>query len=284
MLQNFRMKAVEQGTVVFKVMSFYVITVSMIVAHIFFIWLSTKISLFPGQEVLHSIVSTCAQIIAGLYGITMAGYTFFLSRMDALMASDTTLDYIVASVKRRFKYLIWFITLNVLMVLFISIFLMYCHVPTASSHAFFYRLFCNEFVLSLAFSIILILYYSILVVDPNCLEKEAAKLKKKLSRPIGLPGNTAEFVALYDRIETKCNSLLPASVLSQIHENKGKRFEFTIELFSRQNILPAPLIHDLNRIHRYYECVVNCSPMTVTKEMCLLAKHTLALLEQKMLP
>lgn len=58
------------------------------------------------------VVSTCAQIIAGLYGITMAGYTFFLSRIDALIASDATLDYIVASIKRQFKSLIWYITMN----------------------------------------------------------------------------------------------------------------------------------------------------------------------------
>ena len=67
-----------------------------------------------------SIVSTCAQIIAGLYGITTAGYTFFLSRIDALMASDKTLDYIVISIKNRFKHLIWYITFSVMMTLMFS--------------------------------------------------------------------------------------------------------------------------------------------------------------------
>lgn len=278
--KRFQEDTAKHGGFAFKIMSFHTITVITVVSHVLAIWLSTKISIFPGADVFQSIVSTCAQIIAGLYGITMAGYTFFLSRIDALMASDATLDYIVSSVKRRFKYLIWYITFNVLMALFISIFLMYCPVPTESDHAFYYRLFCNEFVLSLGFSIVLILYYSILVIDPNCLEKEAAKLKKKLSRPIGSAGNTAEFIALYDRIEAHCNHMLPASVLNQIHENKGKRFEYTIELLFEQNIMAAPLVHDLKRIHRYYECVVNCTPMTVTQEMCLLAKRVLTFLEQ----
>lgn len=278
--KRFQEDTAKHGGFAFKIMSFHTITVITVVSHVLAIWLSTKISIFPGADVFQSIVSTCAQIIAGLYGITMAGYTFFLSRIDALMASDATLDYIVSSVKRRFKYLIWYITFNVLMTLFISIFLMYCPVPTESDHAFYYRLFCNEFVLSLGFSIVLILYYSILVIDPNCMEKEAAKLKKKFSRPIGPAGNTAEFIALYDRIEAHCNQMLPASVLNQIHENKGKRFEYTIELLFEQNILAAPLVHDLKRIHRYYECVVNCTPMTVTQEMCLLAKRVLTFLEQ----
>ena len=124
-----------------------------------------------------NIVGTFAEIIAGLYGITMAGYTFFLSRMDGLTTTDTTLDFIVDSVKKRFKKLVWYITANVIMVLFTSIVLMYSPIPTTDRHLFLYRLFCHEFVLSVGSSILLILYYSVLVVDPNCLEREAAKLK-----------------------------------------------------------------------------------------------------------
>ena len=34
------------------------------------------------------------------------------------------------------------------------------------------------------------------------------------------------------------------------------------------------------QIHRYYECTVNCTPMTVTKEMCALAQRVSDALEQ----
>ena len=270
----------SQGELAFKVMSAHTIMIVTVVSHVLAFWLSTKGSLFPGTDTLMSIIGTCAEIIAGLYGITMAGYTFFLSRIDALMASDSTLDYVVASIKNRFKYLIWFITFNVLMTLFNSIFLMYCPVPSETDHVFFYRLFCNEFVLFLGYSIVLIRYYSILVIDPNCLEKEAAKLKKKISPIIGAEGDVVEFIGIYDRIEALCNDMLPGNVLHQIHENKGKRFEYTIALLQEQKILSAPLIHDLNRIHRYYECAVNCTSLSVSQEMCSLARHVLAYLNQ----
>lgn len=250
-----------------------------IAAQILVLWLSAQEGLFPGADVFMSIISTCSQIIAGLYGTTLAGYTFFLSRIDALMASDATLDYVVSSIKIRFKYLIWYITVNVLMTLFISIVLMYAPAPSGKEISYFYRLFCNEFLVFLGFSIVLILYYSILVVNPNCVEKEAAKLKKKISHH-GPAGNAAEFVVLYDRIETASSKLLPVNVLNQIHENKGKRFEYTIELLGEQNILMLPLIADLTRIHRYYECVINCTPLRVTEEMCILARRVCAVLEQ----
>lgn len=101
-----------KNTLAWKIMSIQAISFLTVLGHALAVFLSLKVSLFPGSDVLLSIVSTCAQIIAGLYGITMAGYTFFLSRIDAFIASDATLDYIVASIKRRFKSLIWYITMN----------------------------------------------------------------------------------------------------------------------------------------------------------------------------
>lgn len=271
----------NRGKTAMKYVSYHILTVSSISAQLFVFWLSTKGSLFPGEETIQSIVSTGAQIIAGLYGITLAGYTFFLSRIDALSASDMTLDYVIASVKSRFKYLIWWITGNVLVTLFVSIALMYMPAPEQGNYLFFYRLFCNEFVLALASSIVLILYYSILVIDPNCLEKEAAKLKRKLSRGIPVQGGAAEFIALYDKIETLCNGMVPQAVLNQIHENKGKRFEYTISLLQETRQLDPMALYDLNRIHRYYECMINCSSLGATREMCELARNMAAYLEQK---
>lgn len=45
---------------------------------------------------------------------------------------------------------------------------------------YLYRVVCTEFLLFLIFSACLILYYGVAVVDPNCLEREARKLKRKL--------------------------------------------------------------------------------------------------------
>lgn len=280
--KQFQRKSRKQSHTAIFILSLPSVAGMYIIAHIFALWLSMQEWLFPGADEFMSIISTCSEIIAGLYGTTLAGYTFFLSRIDALMASDTTLDYVVSSIKNRFKYLIWYITFNVLVTLFISIVLMYVPTPTIEEITFLYRLFCNEFLLFLCFSIVLILRYAILVVNPNCIAKEAAKLKQKLSRD-NSAGNASEFIALYDRIETYCNRLVPGNVLNQIHENKGKRFEYTIELLNEQNILSLPLILELTRIHRYYGCVVNCSPLRVSEEMCVLARRAVDFLESKSL-
>lgn len=263
-----------------KLISFHVLPTMMVIFQLIALWVSSRISLFPGEEELKSIVSSFAEIIAGLYGITLASYTFFLSRIDALTATDATLDYVVDSIKRRFKYLIWYITANVLLLLCVSMVLMYCSAPEGEELGFLYRLACNEFMLFAVFSVGLILYYSILVIDPNCIAKHAAKLKRKLGGRFYKPGSVVEFIGLYSRIEEVCNGMLPEPVLTQLHENKGKHFELTLELMADRNPGLLPLIYDLTRIHRYYECVLNCSKLSVSEEMCKLARNTLERLEK----
>lgn len=270
----------EQGEKLVKAASFQIILAILMAGQLLVFWLSGQVHLFPDNDARMTVISCCAQIIAGLYGITLAGYTFFLSRMDTLTATDATLDYIVGSVKQQFKLLIWYITATVAMTLVISVFLMYYPVDCGVIPEYLYRVICNEFVLFMAFSIALILYYSVGVVDPNCLSREARRLKKKLGGKRAVSGNAVEFIALYDQIEQHCNGLLPANVVRQIRENKGKHFEYTIALLQEQHILLRPLIGDLRRIHRYYECMVNCAPMSVSLEMCILAKRVLQFLVQ----
>ena len=132
-------------------------------------------------------------------------------------------------------------------------------------------------------SIIMILYYSVSVIEPNCLEKEALKQKKKISRSFGKEGDVIAFISMYDKIETKCNAMIPENVLGQLHENKGKHFEYTIELLYETKPLMRPVIPEIRRIHRYYECVVNCSPMTVSQEMCVQAQMVLNFLKNNMI-
>lgn len=259
---------------------FHLLPMAMTATQIVVFIFSIRYSIFPEASDWKSIVGTCAEIIAGLYGITTAGYTFFLSRIDALTAADTTLDFLVDRIKHRFKYLIWYITVNVLMTLLISIVLMYCPVPSGENIGFLYRLFCNEFLVFLIYSITLILIYSIMVIDPNCIPKEAKKQKKRLEGSGPLPGNTVEFITMYDRIQKLTRDMLPEAVRNQLRENKGSRFELTLELLQTQYPQMYLLSHDLKRIHRYYECVLNTSPMRVSADMCNLAARVLFALEK----
>lgn len=268
-----------RGGLTAKVLTGQILFATTILIHLGAIRLSTKVSFFPETATLHTIVATCAQIIAGLYGITAAGYTFFQSRIDALSSQDVTLDHIISSLKNRFKYIMWCTTANVLVTLVVSVALLYCPAPTDADHAFYYRLFCNEFLVSLGCSIVLILGCSLKMVDPNAIGREARKLKRRISRSLLPTGDVGRFIELYDAIVNLCCARVSPRVLARLRESKGKRFEYVIELLLLGKQLPAPILLDVRRIHQYYECCVNCSPMTVTREMVELAQRTLDRLE-----
>ena len=61
-------------------------------------------------------------------------------------------------------------------------------------------------------------------------------------------------------------------MVARLRQSKGCRFEYILELLLLQKKLPAPLLLDIRRVHRYYACTVNCAPLTVTREMVELAQ------------
>ena len=264
-------KAKKEKILLARVFSYHILHLISGAIHATAVQLAMVESLFPGHDAMCNIVGTFAEIIAGLYGITLASYTFFLSRIDALTAGDTTLGYVADSVKDSYKYLIWNITTNVVLVLLISGGLLYLPAPEETP-SFLYRLFFNEFLVFWLHSTILILYYSINVVAPNCLEKQAESLKKKLADPKGPDGDVYDFLSLYERIVRHCESLIPEEILVPMQANKGRSFSCTLELLRVRNAVPDDLRENLWKLYRYHSCVVNCASLSVKQELCELAQ------------
>ncbi len=272
-------KKLLRGDLPLKIMTFQTLSVATLVSQVLVFLLSTKVGFFPSEDALMNIVSSFAEITAGLYGITLASYTFFLSRIDALSAADGTLDFVVEGIKKKFKYLIWHITLNVMMVLGITAVLKYSPVPERGQMYFYYRLFCNEFVVFISFSIGLILYYSVLVVNPNCIQSEAKRLKKKLSEEEAETGSVIEFLTLYGRLNQVCQEQIPQDAMEILTQTKGNQPSFYLMLLKENRPELIPLLPELNTIFRYYACVVNCNKLGVTEEMCRRARMLLDKLE-----
>lgn len=269
----------KNGHIVQTIVKYQLYSILSAIPHLAVMWLSSIESIFLDEETLMSVISSFAEIIAGLYGITMAGYTFFLSRIDALVAADTTLDYIVSCVKQRYKKLIIYISFNVGFTLIFCLVIMTNPISNGREY-YLYRLFCNEFFAFLCSSIGLILYYSGSVIDPNSISNEADIQKKLLSSDVNEVDDVTEFVALYKKIALKCNELIPTDVLSQIHADKGQRLEYTIKFLEMHRPDLKALVDDIVKVHRYYQCMVNCKTMSVTQEICVTANSLLSLLEK----
>lgn len=84
---------------------------------------------------------------------------------------------------------------------------------------------------------------------------------------------------MYDRIQKLSCEMLPETVRNRLRESKEARFELILELLQTQHLQMCLLSQDLKRIHRYYACVVNSAPLSVSADMCDLAGKVLCFME-----
>ncbi len=247
----------------------------------FVVGISAVMSIFPKEEVMLDVCSTFAEIIAGMYGIILASYTFFVSHIDTLSASDTTLDYIVETIKERFKWLISALTFNVFIVLISYIILNYIPIPENVYLNYFYRLFFNELVACMIFSIVLILFYSVHIITPDFISKEAAALREHICSSKAPRGSVSLFMDHYHQIEEFCHQLYLTCFSNWSSANSEPRIKFVLNMLHSEEMLEDDLIHTIRKIAQYHACTVHCKELRVTQEMCVLAEETLLLLKQK---
>ena len=81
-----------------------------------------------------------------------------------------------------------------------------------------------------------------------------------------------EFFSYYKKIEKYCLEKLPSDIIKYIQENKENQFETAMYLIQEQKMLEDSVIEDIYSLRKYYCCVINCKPLTVTQEMCEMAK------------
>lgn len=263
--------------------SAHVMLIFYILTQVVAITVSRKIGYFPDAQTIMQILSTCVQLLAGLYGVTITGYIFFLSRLDGLVAENYTVENISMKLKDSFKYLIWNISGNVFIAIILYVILMYYPMSTNVIPEDVYRLMFNEFLVFVLNSVILIMGYSASVVESNNLTKEAYKGKDIISNHDNLSGNVLEFMSIYGQIEACCRAKLTDDIILQLQEVGKNRLPIIIELLEGQNLLKESLIRDLHKLHEYYSCMVNCTPLYVTQEMCEFAQHILVNLREKAL-
>ena len=245
-----------------------------ILSHIAVIFGSMNDRFFPTQDNLLQILSTGSEVIAGLYGITLSGYVFFLSRIDGLASSDVTLEDVVYDMKQRYKYMIWGISINVLMALIGCGVIQYYPTDSGIISDYFYRLICNEALLFMFSSVIFIFYYTLSVINPRSLEKAAINLKKKLSRDT-ITGDISQFFADYEKIDVRCMELLNHETQAHLNRIGHCNSALVHDVLREQGNVNHHLLDDIVSLRRYHNCLLHCKQMTVSQEMCDLAKNVL---------
>lgn len=234
-------------------------------------------------DAVSSVMSTCSEVLAGLYGITLTGYIFFADRFKDTSQEDESLYDAVQALLIRYNHLAGFISLMCLVCTILAEGIVLYGTNTLLAPGL-YRFWVNETLLLCFCTFDLILYFVISVLDPHKVKRISTHKKAKISED-STAGNPEEFMAVWGEIESNLYALredLIAKIRFIPGAGKGKpQIVQTLEVLRNYGRINMNLWRKLDKLRQYHNLSLHDINMAVSQEMCDLAKSVLSELEAR---
>lgn len=233
-------------------------------------------------DAVSSVMSTCSEVLAGLYGITLTGYIFFADRFQNTSKEDESLYDAVEALLLRYNHMAGFISLMCLACIVLAEGIVLYGGNTLLSGGL-YRFWVNETLLLCFCTFDLILYFVISVLDPHKIKRISSQQKTKLSED-KTAGDPEEFMAVWREIENNLYALREELIAKMrfIPGAKGKpQLVQTLEVLRNYGRINHGLWRKLDTLRQYHNLSLHDLNMAVSQEMCDLAKDVLSELEKR---
>lgn len=227
------------------------------------------------MEALAGVLTTSAEVVAGLYGLTLTGYIFFLDRLQQKADDDELLEDIITLLKKRYHNMVLILSVTCFSVIALSFTYIIYDVESNLLPDYIYRFWGFEALLMVFVALVFNIYFVITVVDPDKIPRASLQYKQKLSSSETELGSLQEFLQDYEDIEELLMQKGKGLAVSQIGTNPWKAIKHLNgkERIEIRKLLSDPLLKDLTILSQYYSYMVFSQEMTVTKEVCQLAKN-----------
>ena len=234
-------------------------------------------------DAVSSVMSTCAEVLAGLYGITLTGYIFFADRFQNTSREDESLYDAVQALLIRYNHMAGFISLLCLVcIAFAEGIVLYGNNTLLPEGL--HRFWINETLLLCFCTFDLILYFVISVLDPHKVNRISNQQKAKISEDTA-HGDPEEFMAIWGQIEDNLYALreeLTRKMRFVPGGNPGKpKIVQTLEVLRNYGRINMNLWRKLDKLRQYHNLSLHDLNMAVSQEMCDLAKDVLSELNSK---
>lgn len=234
-------------------------------------------------DAVSNVMSTCADVLAGLYGITLTGYIFFADRFQNTSKEDESLYDAVEALLLRYNHIAGFISLMCLICIVLGEGIVLYGTNTLLPGGF-YRFWVNETLLLYFLTFDFVLYFVISVLDPYKVSRISSQKKAKLSEDTA-PGDPEQFMQDWAAIEETLGVLHEKlahdiKLLPRAGRNKPQ-IVHTLELLRNYGRISGGLWRKLDKLRQYHNLTLHDPGMTVAQEMCDMAKAVLAELEAK---
>jgi hypothetical protein len=164
-----------------------------------FIGTKAPLLLLNENQVLY-LYSTSAQVLAGVYGLTLTGFIFFRNELSREEFEDDTLTVAVDSLKDRYFKILLFLTILSIFTLLMSNLVL----STESEKGELLKpILMNVAQSSFVVNLLVIAYFIFDVIAPKRIEKESKSIQKVVD-PIpegGLNGSLEDFLSSFNQLE-----------------------------------------------------------------------------------
>lgn len=226
------------------------------------------------MEAMAQVLGTSAEVVAGLYGLTLTGYIFFQDRLQQKADNDDLLEDIITLLKKRYHNMVLILSVICFTVIMIS-FSFIIYLPESGIFPMkFYYFWGYEALLLVFLALLFNIYFIITVVDPDKIPRASLQYKQKLSNSDTELGSLQGFLQDYEDIEQLLIKKSEGIAVSHLGTNPWKALKHLNgkEKIEIRKIVSDPLLINLSKLSQYYSYMVFSQEMTVTKEMCDLAK------------
>lgn len=236
------------------------------------------------MDAVSNVMSTCSEVIAGLYGITLTGYIFFADRFRDTQNDDESLYDAIQALLLRYNHMAGFISLMCLGCIVLAEGIVLYGTNTLLPPGI-HRFWINETLLMCLCTFNLILYFVISVLDPHKVNRISNQKKAKISED-KTAGDPEAFLEDWGAIEENLFALRE-ELLSKMRfipgsGGKGKpQLVHTLEVLRNYGRINYSLWRKLEKLRQYHNLTIHDLNMAVSQEMCDLAKEVLGELEKK---
>jgi uncharacterized protein YutE (UPF0331/DUF86 family) len=143
--------------------------------------------------------STSAQVLAGVYGLTLTGFIFFRNELSREEIEDETLVEAVESLKSRYFTLLLFVTMSSVVTLLLS----NLAISYEGEGTSFSTIIINSAQSAFVITLLAVTYFIFEVISPKRIERESRKLQSQVdpAREQANKGSLEEFLKNYNQIE-----------------------------------------------------------------------------------
>jgi uncharacterized protein YutE (UPF0331/DUF86 family) len=181
-----------------RIIVFFAVAFSVLATISSYIGAGSPIFLLNENQVLY-LFSTSAQVLAGVYGLTLTGFIFFRNELSREEFEDETLVEAIESLKSRYFTLLMFVTFSSVASLLLS----NLAISYESAGTLLGTIIINSAQSAFIITLLAVTYFIYEVISPKRIERESKKLQEQVDpeREEAEKGSLEEFLKNYNQIE-----------------------------------------------------------------------------------